>query len=296
MIDITILTQQKYLNPKTVDALTQNILDERSLLQTALEGRDLIVDVVSWDDPTYDYSKTKAIVFRTIWDYFERFEEFNIWLNKVSQQTKLINSKSLIDWNIDKHYLQDLKEKGITIVPTAFVDSGFHRSLSSICDEEKWNDIVIKPAIAGGAFNTYKVLASERAEYEDLFKKLVSERDMLVQPFIGSIQSRGEASLMVLNGKYTHAILKKAKSGDYRVQDDFGGSVHDYEPTEKEIAFAEACFEACEEMPTYGRADILWDKNGNIMLGELEIIEPELWIRNNPQSAEDFADGIVKFL
>ena len=119
---------------------------------------------------------------------------------------------------------------------------------------------------------------------------------MLVQPFIETISELGEASLMVFDGKFTHAILKKAKPGDFRVQDDFGGTVHDYVPTQKEINFAEKVFEACEQKPTYGRVDIVWDNSKNFFLSELEIIEPELWIRNYPKSAERMAQAVKKIL
>ncbi|NER17447.1 ATP-grasp domain-containing protein [Spongiivirga citrea] len=296
MTDITILTEKKYVQPEVNNVLIKNILEERRLLREALERRGLSVEITNWDNPDYDFSQTKAIVFRTIWDYFERFEEFKPWLEEVSKQTKLCNPKSLISWNVDKHYLQDLSQKGIAIVPTVFVDNGSHRTLQNVCQEMNWKNVIIKPAISGTAFHTYKVIEGERDTYEAVFEKLVGERDMLVQPFIETIATKGEASLMVFNGKYTHAILKKVKTGDYRVQDDFGGTVHNYNPTNEEIAFAEACFKACSEMPAYGRADILWDSDGNILLGELEIVEPELWVRNNPQSAEDFADGILRYI
>jgi len=233
-------------------------------------------------------------VFRTIWDYFERFEEFSVWMESVKTQTQLINSYELVQWNIDKHYLLDLEKKGIAIVPTAYVDTGAYQTIEAVCEARGWSDVVIKPAIAGGAFHTHKVLQSERANYEVLFKELVAERDMLIQPFIKSIATRGEASLMIFNGEYTHAILKKAKAGDYRVQDDWGGTVHPYEPSEEEIAFAKACFTSCPSLPVYGRADILWDDDGGILLGELEIIEPELWVRNAPESAGVFAQGILE--
>jgi len=139
-------------------------------------------------------------------------------------------------------------------------------------------------------------MQKERQTYEDRFKKLVNDRDMLIQPFIRSITTKGEASLMLFNGEYTHAILKKAKPGDYRVQDDFGGTVSPYQPTQKEIAFAEQVFASCDTMPAYGRADIVWDEAGNMLLGELEIIEPELWVRNHPENAESFANGILTYL
>lgn len=293
MTDITILTCQKYFKPAVIAAYEQNILDERKLIIKALEDKGLNVHCTTWDDPDYDWSQTRAIVFRTIWDYFERYEEFSAWLEIAKTKTQLINSYDLIQWNIDKHYLIDLEKKGVRIVPTAYVDKGSYRSIEEVCLERDWQDVVIKPAIAGGAFHTHKVMEFERADYEELFENLVADRDMLVQPFIATIATKGEASLMVFNGRYTHAILKKAKKGDYRVQDDWGGSVHPYEPTQDEIDFAEKCFSACSTMPAYGRADILWDTDGNLFLGELEIIEPELWIRNYPESAARFAEGII---
>ena len=296
MTDITILTCSKYLNPEVITSYEQNILDERMLITKALEKKGLKVTCVNWDDPLYDWTQTKAVVFRTIWDYFERIEEFSSWLESVKTKTQLINSYDLIKWNMDKHYLTDLGHKGIEIVPTVYIDTGSYRSIAQVCLEQDWEDVVIKPAIAGGAFHTYKVRVSEREDYEAIFENLVSERDMLVQPFITTIATKGEASLMVFNGTYTHAVLKNAKAGDYRVQDDWGGTVGPYTPTGREIAFAEKCFAACSSMPAYGRADILWDTDGRILLGELEIIEPELWIRSHPESADIFAEGVVKGL
>lgn len=293
MTDITILTCAKYLNPEKGIPYHDNILLERKLIIDAFMEKGLTVQIKSWDDPAYNWSQTRAVVFRSIWDYFERFEEFAAWLKKVKTKTQLINSYELVQWNIDKHYLADLEKEGINIVPTAYVDKGAYKSIAVVCKQGGWSDVVIKPAIAGGAFHTHKVLESERDNFEELFKNLVSERDMLIQPFIKSISTRGEASLMVFNGEYTHAILKKAKSGDYRVQDDWGGTVHPYDPSEEEIAFAKACFKACPTLPAYGRADILWDEDQTILLGELEIIEPELWVRKAPESALGFAQGIA---
>lgn len=296
MTDITILTCKEFFSQEGTDLDITRILDERILLQDALEKRGYKVTCVPWNDPDYDWSQTRAIVFRSIWDYFERYDEFIYWLNRVKDHTQLINPKSLIDWNIDKHYLGDLEKRGVTIVPTVFVDTGKYRSIDEVCNEKRWENVVIKPAIAGSAFHTYKVKKEERHSFETLFKDLVSERDMLIQPFQETIISLGEASLMIFNGQYTHAILKKAKTGDYRVQENFGGSVHDYLPTSEEISFAEHVFKMCDPMPAYGRVDIVWDTDGTILLGELEIIEPELWVRNYPEAAENFVDGIVHYL
>ena len=296
MVDITVLTDRRYYEPETITPYIQNILDEYNYLKVALEELGYSVTRTYWDNKEYDWTQTKAVVFRTVWDYFERIAEFHAWLQEVNQKTILINPLSLIQWNIDKHYLRDLLAKGIAIVPTHYVDRGACQTLTEVCDNNAWEHIVIKPAISGAAFHTYKIMASEIGEKEDLFRELVAERDMLIQEYLPTITSKGEASLMIFNGKYTHAILKKAKIGDFRVQDDFGGTVHPYEPTSEEVRFAEKVFAACDIVPAYGRADIVWDEDGNHLLSELEIIEPELWVRNNPASAKIFAQGVQRLM
>ena len=296
MTDITILTDSRYTEKSPADPYISNIFQEYEILKAVLQDRGYTVNRIAWDDPDYNWETSRCVVFRTVWDYFERFEEFMEWLNSIKEKTKVVNPVSLVHWNIDKHYLRDLEEKGVNIVPTVFVDTGDYKDLDQVCLDKEWQDVVIKPAISGAAFHTYKILANDRQENLSRFQSLVAERDMLVQEYVPSITTRGEASLMVFNGEYTHAILKKAKQGDFRVQDDFGGTVHPYEPTAAEIDFAVAAFRACPELPAYGRADIVWDASGNPMLSELEIFEPELWLRFEPKAAQPFADGIVRFL
>jgi hypothetical protein len=296
MTDITILTERRYFQPDKVSLYIANILKEYELLKEALEAEGLSVVRTNWDNPDFDFTKTRAVIFRTIWDYFERFDEFYPWLKALDRKTKLINSLGLIEWNIDKHYLDDLKDGGFPVVPTRFVDKGKPLPLKQICLEQGWEEIVIKPAISGAAFETYKIEKGQLDRHEALFGRLVKERDMLVQPFISTITQMGEASLMVFGGQYTHAILKRAKPGDFRVQDDFGGSVHPYQPSAGEIALAEAVFKKQEPVPTYGRVDIVWDVSGQPMISELEIIEPELWLRNHPPAAISFAKAVRRIL
>lgn len=292
MTDVTLLTCQAYFKPDNITPYIQNILFEEQLLKSALENQGLTVDITYWNNPSYDWSETRSLVFRTIWDYFERFDEFLLWLEEVRHQTQLINSYDLVKWNIDKHYLKELSEKGIKIVPTYFAKKNSKRNLAEIIELQQWKDVVIKPAISASAYKTFKILEETVNSNEKLFKDLLNQRDMLVQPFINTIEKFGEASLMVIDGKFTHAILKKAKPGDFRVQDDFGGTVHDYVPTKKEIEFAEMVIEKCKAKPLYGRVDIIWDNEKNVYLSELEIIEPELWLRNYPKSAESIAEAV----
>ena len=296
MTDVTLVTCRAYYEPDKITPYIQNILLEQELLKSSLEAQGLKVNVTFWDNPSYEWQKTKSVLFRTVWDYFERFDEFWNWLEQVKTKTRLINSYELIKWNIDKHYLRDLKNNGIQVVPTYFADRENNISLQEIANLNDWKHIVIKPAISASAFNTYKITNDEIEQKEQLFHELLQTHDMLVQPFFPTISELGEASLMVFGGKFTHAILKKAKAGDFRVQDDFGGTVHDYNPTQEEIKFAEKVFQSCTSLPIYGRVDIVWDSNKHIYLSELEIIEPELWIRNRPESANKIAEAVNKIL
>ncbi len=114
---------------------------------------------------------------------------------------------------------------------------------------------------------------------------------MMLQEFQRTILNKGEISLVFIQGKYTHAVLKKGKPGDFRVQDDFGGSVSVHKALDSEIKFGEKCLKALGEIPLYARVDIFYNQENKLNLGELELIEPELWFRLNPEGANRLAEA-----
>ena len=293
--DVIVLTDSRYLKDST-ETYKHNVFHEDQLVVNALTTQGLKVDRKAWDDKNFDWSSTQSIIFRTTWDYFERFDEFSTWIREVSKQTKLINSEQLIRWNIDKHYLIDLMQNGVHIPETEFIEIGSTLTLQELHDKLGWNDTVIKPCISGGARHTYKLNRDNLNKHEAIFNELIQKEAMMLQPFQHHIVSDGEISMMVFNGEFTHAILKQAKAGDFRVQDDFGGSVEDYQPTKAEIKFAEHAVKGCPEMPIYARVDIFQDNTGKLAVSELELIEPELWFRNYPEAADILAKHIKKHL
>ncbi len=294
--DVTLLTESRYLNPSNPDWYANQVLTEDRLVQEALERKGMTVRRCDWSDPAIDWSETKLALFRTTWDYFHRFEEFSIWLEQVSSQTKLMNPAELIYWNIDKRYLEDLEARGINCIKTVFVERNSQQTLRSICEATPWKKWVLKPSVSGAGRHTYLLTEAELDSHEEVFQSLIANEEMMIQPFVDSIVSFGELSLMVMNGQFTHAVHKKAKQGDFRVQDDFGGTVHAYKPTKLEIHFAEQAIAACEPKPMYARVDMVTDNAGNLAISELELIEPELWFRLNENAAEVLADGISNAL
>jgi glutathione synthase/RimK-type ligase-like ATP-grasp enzyme len=292
MYDFTILTDKRYVDPTVVTDYVQNILTEDQLVLDELSRRGYRVQRLSWDDPSMDWSQTRFIVFRTTWDYFDRFSEFKPWLSAVRTKTKLINSEDLILWNLDKHYLGELERKGINIPPTLFIEKGETRYLKELFVHSGWSKGILKPVISGAARHTYIIDETSVDQLETIFGALISEEAMMLQEFQVKIVSEGEISLMLFNGNFSHSVLKKAKKGDFRVQDDFGGTLHDHMATEEEIAFAIECVQKCPELPAYARVDLFRDNKGKLALGELEMIEPELWFRRDSRSVILFADAL----
>jgi glutathione synthase/RimK-type ligase-like ATP-grasp enzyme len=294
--DAVILTDARYVNPAGTGWYIENVLKEDGMVREALERRGLKVGRLSWDDPSFDWSATSHVIFRTTWDYFDRYPEFSSWLDRVGGLTSMINPYGTIRWNLDKHYLGDLKERGISIPPTLFIEPGDSRSLAEIAASTGWSEMILKPAISGGARHTYRFRPTESADYEGIFGGLIGSESMMLQEFQQNVLREGELAFMVFGGKYSHAIRKRAKEGDFRVQDDFGGSVHDHAATPREIEFAERVVGSCRPMPVYARVDVIRSNQGESCVSELELIEPELWFRAHPPAAEMFADCILDFI
>lgn len=292
MYDFVLLTEARYENPKERDWYVDNILQEDELVQSALEKKGFKVGRYDWAGD-FDWAQTKNVIFRTTWDYFHRFDEFSKWLEATSQKTNLINSANIIRWNMDKNYMLDLQNSGINIPETVFVKKGSSHTLRSLYEQHNFSDTVLKPTFSGGARHTYLLNNNNIEEHESVLKELILNEDMMLQVFQENIVSQGEISMMLMGGKFTHAVIKKAKEGDFRVQDDFGGSVEEHKPTSAEIQFAEKAFDACPEKPLYGRADIFYDNNKELAIGELELIEPELWFRFCPEAADVLAEAIT---
>ena len=299
--DVILLTQNSYVNPHNPDAYVQNILLEDQLLQSALENEGLRVCRKAWDDPNFDWSRARALLFRATWDYFDRIEEFQQWFEKVRNRVPLINPAELIEWNLDKHYLLDLQDKGIPLPPTLLLEKGSPKSLS-----EQYKDLlklglkekacVLKPCISGGARHTYLIKEDEIHKYESIYQELIEKESLLLQEFQRNVPIEGERSYMIFGNEYSHAVLKKAKSGDFRVQDDFGGSLHPCQPSPEEKKLALQVVKACPAEALYARVDLFKDNYNQWSLAEIELIEPELWFRMDQHSSTHLARTVNQYL
>jgi len=295
-LDVVILTDGRYEDPPDPDWYAKQVLLEDGLVRDALERRGLRTARLDWARRDFDWSRTRSVLFRTTWDYFHRIDDFRDWLDRVSAQTRLINPESLIRWNLDKRYLDDLADRGVRVVPSHFIEPGSEETLRATLDRVGWPEAVLKPVVSGAARETYRITAENAADHEETFRRLVAAETMMLQPFQRAILADGELSLTVIGGRLTHAVRKVARPGDFRVQDDHGGRVHSHVPRADEIAFAEAVVAACEPRPLYARVDAVRQDGGGLAVMELELIEPELFFRLNPAAADTLAGEVATVL
>ncbi|VTT98743.1 hypothetical protein : Uncharacterized protein OS=Pirellula staleyi (strain ATCC 27377 / DSM 6068 / ICPB 4128) GN=Psta_2518 PE=4 SV=1: GSH-S_ATP [Gemmataceae bacterium] len=293
--DVALLTDPRYLAESAApgDWYLDNILQDDRLLRDALSRLGLSSERIDWSRPGVEWSGYRCAVFRTTWDYFDRFAEFSSWLDRVAGQTALCNPAGLVRWNVDKHYLADLAARGVPVVESRFIERGDTVKLSEVLTETGWTDAVVKPCVSGAARHTYRVSQANVAALDPVIEGLLVNESLMLQPFQGDISVNGEDSLMVFNGSFTHAVRKTPKAGDFRVQDDHGGTVRAHVPSAEQIELAERAVAACRPAPAYARVDLVRDNRGRLAAMELELIEPELWLRYYPPAADRFARAIA---
>jgi glutathione synthase/RimK-type ligase-like ATP-grasp enzyme len=293
LCDVAVLTDDRFEHLASPDWYQSQLLLEEQLLVSALGAHGLVAKRISWSNPGIDWSQVRSAVFRSTWDYFERFAHFSSWVAQAERQTRLINNGALIRWNWDKRYLADLAAAGIAIPPTRFLAAGTRTTLAAELSASGWRQAILKPAVSGGARNTFLVDAGDAAAHQGRFAALIGEQAMLLQEFLPSIMSAGEVSVMVIGGRCTHAVRKRAKDGDFRVQDDHGGTVSPIALEQDMVAYAESVIGACPQPPVYARVDALTTADRGYALMELELIEPELFLRFHPPAADALALAIA---
>ncbi len=292
--DVIVLTEPRFEVGDGTDWFTVQHMREEAFLLTALDARGMRTRRVAWSAPGFDWTRTRAAVFRSTWDYFDRLPEFSAWVDRTAAVTRLINSPELVRWNWDKHYLRDLEERGVRTPPTIFLEPGTGGpNLPELLATSGWPRAVLKPAVSATGRHTYLVTAANADEHDQVFRNLLGQEALLLQEFQDGVLTGGELSLIVISGSVTHAVRKVARSGEFRVHDDHGGTVHPHTPAGDEVEFAERAVAACGTVPAYARVDVVRTVDGRLTLMELELIEPELFFRFCPEAATALAAELI---
>ncbi|MDB4909027.1 MAG: hypothetical protein JWO05_3811 [Gemmatimonadetes bacterium] len=259
----------------------------------ALRARGARVDAVAWDDALVPWTAYEAIVVRSAWDYHTRPEQFRAWIARVAPLGTLWNPAAVLQWNMDKRYLLELASRGVRTVPTVCVDATDGRTLAALLDEHAWGEVVIKPAISASGNATWRSSREHGAADEARFRAARMAGAVLVQPFQPEVMTGGEWSLVHIRGEFSHAVVKRARAGEFRVQEEHGGTASVETPSEAMLAAAKQVLSRVEGRWLYARVDGCM-VGGEFTLMELELIEPSLYLGMAEGAAERLAEGITQ--
>lgn len=269
--------------------------DER-LVSEALARDGVAVAAAVWDDPLVRWEQYDAVVVRSTWDYHLRPDQFAAWIDRLeAARVPLWNPAPLLRWNLNKRYLADLAGRGLPVVPTAFLPAGAPANLAAILAEHGWEKAVVKPAVSASSHTTWCTTAAKAAADQGQFEAMLRQGDLLIQRYLPEILSAGEWSFIFLGGTYSHAVIKRPRQGDFRVQSAFGGTCEPENPPHLLMAQAERVVKAIDGPWLYARVDGV-EVDGDLRLMELELIEPALFLTSDARGVECFARATLAAL
>ncbi len=262
----------------------------------ALSDLGISTQVVEWDDPTVAWSDFSLVLVRSPWDYSTRLAEYLAWIDRVEAESNLVNEAAVLRWSSDKHYLLDLEHAGVPIIPSTFLHAGDAVVLPST------GEFVVKPSVSAGSRDTgrYNFRETDKATLH-VETLLAQGRDVLIQPYIKSVDERGETALVCFDGVVSHALRKgpilshgsaiRTIDGLYAVED-----ISLRAPTSAEIQVAGLVNAAIPSSgpPTYVRIDLVQGDGGEILVLEVEANEPSLFLDLAPGSAHRYAASIAR--
>ncbi|MFE5125927.1 RimK family alpha-L-glutamate ligase [Streptomyces sp. NPDC056669] len=261
------------------------------LLYQALSRAGVPTRIAVWTDPTVDWTAAGACVLRSVWDYHLHIERFRSWVAHVAEVTTLINPAELVLWNTHKGYLHELADRGIPIIDTVWLSQGAKVDLGEILARRGWRHAIIKPAVSASAWKTTKTQPGD-PEGQRFVDGLLTHTDVMVQPYLDTIEREGEIAVVAINGKLTHAARRaSALVGDIEV------TRHgtEYRLRADEESLATEVLSLLPATPFYARVDIVRDHRGRALLGELELIEPVLYLRHGAEALDRLVTELATY-
>jgi glutathione synthase/RimK-type ligase-like ATP-grasp enzyme len=260
-------------------------------LLAALAAEGLQGEAVVWDDAAAAWGSYALAVVRSTWDYVSRRDEFVAWAERTASQTRLENPANILRWNTDKRYLRELDARGVRVIRTHWIAPG---------ESADWpfdGDIVVKPAVSAGSLDTERYGSSQRDLAVAHVRRLhAAGRVAMVQPFIASVERRGETGLVYIDGVFSHAVRKGSmlEDGTAVVRDLYREErIEAREATAPERRLAEEALACAPGGLLYARVDVVESPEGPQLL-ELEATEPSLHLTLSSGSPSRLARAIAR--
>ena len=261
------------------------------LFAKALVDQGFRVTIAPWNKDQEPFDIADVIILRSNWDYHYHLNEFIGWLKKYSKKKIIFNHPTLVLWNLDKSYLQQLQARGMPTADMRIIEPSVSE-IEKTCKKLGWQRAVIKPLIGASGHNVYLV---DYTDLHNLYKKIEKLHDqsrIIIQEFMPEVTEFGEISSIFFNGQFSHAILKKPAKEDFRCNSQYNATYQSYSLAHPHIQQAIKSLEVLSRIPLYTRVDGVL-RNNQFILMELELNEPHLFLDYDPQSSELFTKALI---
>jgi glutathione synthase/RimK-type ligase-like ATP-grasp enzyme len=264
--------------------------DDRLLL-AALRAEGADAEPAIWDLTGYPWASRRLVVIRSTWDYVGRREAYLAWAESTARLTPVENDPATLRWNTDKGYLADFERRGHAVVPSTVLEETTTSGLERLLAARGWDEAVVKPLVGASGRDTFRVRAGRVAAAGEPLAAAVARARMLVQPFL-PVTEEGELSLLFFDGNFSHAARKRPAVGEFRVQEQFGGSTLPAVAAPEEVALGRRILEGLDRSPLYARLDFLRSPEG-WLLSEIELTEPSMFLALDPAAPARFARAVL---
>lgn len=271
----------------TYDGQWQGVLER---LAAALSPAGLTVEPSPWTAHVDDASGLAAsplVLPLIVWGYHQNHPR---WLRAcetwATAGVRMLNPPSVIGWNSDKSYLGRLADRGVASPPTLWVDSPTQADVDAAFDRFGTDLVIVKPRVSGGAWKTLRLSRGDRLTD-------APDGPAMIQPYLPSIETEGETSLLFFGGALSHVVQKRPVAGEFRIQVQFGGQYAALpQPPAGALALAQQTLAAIDADLLYARIDMARGPDGEWLLMEAELIEPDFYLGSAPQGGQRFAAAV----
>lgn len=262
--------------------------DDRPLL-AALGAEGVEAEPAVWSDAGVDWRAYDAVLLRSCWDYHLRVHDFRAWLDRLeAQHVAVWNPPAVVRWNLDKRYLAELGALGIPVVGTLWLERGTAPDVNALLRLKRWSHIVVKPTVSASGHETWTATSPLTPEELERVRAMLAVEGVMLQPLVEEVVRDGELSLMLFDGRFSHAVRKRAVAGEFRVQNQFGGTAERVTVPASGMRVASRIVRSIPAPLLYARVDGVVSR-GRFLLMELEVAEPSLYFGLADGSAERMA-------
>ena len=277
--EIALLTAANLMPDAPDRRADARLLDiQLEILRAGLAPHGLTLTPIRWTDTGLDWKRFAAVLVNCAWDYQDNHEAFLSTLDRIAALgLPVFNDPATVRWNIRKTYLREMEAKGVPIIPTHWPEAPTAADIAAAMEAFASDDVILKRQVGGGAREQVRYTRANLPAAGP-----VMDRPGMIQPFIPAIATEGEFSFLFVDGAFSHALLKRPKSGDYRIQAAYGGVSQAIDPAPEDRSAAQRVLDVLTSPPLYARVDMVRGAGGDLLLMELEVLEPYLFPEEGP--------------